>query len=78
MSKPKHKKKPSATIHAIGGEHRSPQSLLAQAYNDEGIKKCVLVRFYADGTMRWSHYGMTSAEMAYTAAVLNQFAVEEE
>ena len=63
---------------ALGGKHRSAQSLLAEMMVDEEIKSCVVMGFTADNVSRFAHFDVTRQQMAYAACIFQSHAVEGE
>lgn len=54
----------------IGGRHQSASSLLAELYADTTIEKIVVSFIDKDGECYTQQFGMTVAEMAYAALVI--------
>lgn len=63
-------------IVALGGKHKSVQSLLAEMMGDDQITSCVVMGFTNDGNSKFAHFNVARKEMAFAACVFQHHAVE--
>jgi hypothetical protein len=61
---------------ALGGKHKSVQSLLAEMMGDDEIQSCVVMGFTKDGNTKFAHFEVTRKEMAFAACIFQHHAIE--
>lgn len=61
----------------IRGHFENPKLLLQHIAEDEDIKSLVVVTITKDDFVKFSHFEMTRANLAYVGAVLTEKALDE-
>jgi hypothetical protein len=67
----------ASKIVPIGGEHRSPQSLLAQLQSDDTIRGVAVVYFHGKNDVGYAYHEVNAEELTLAGAILTQQGLRE-
>lgn len=66
-----------AKVVPLGGQHRSPQSLLAQLQSDQTIRGAAVVYFHGENDVGYSYVSVSAEELTLAGALLTQQGLRE-